>query len=160
MRRSRLLVFLAFALASCATARPQESGASSSTRRGSGGNRWEDQVQTYLSRAARVLEERGYVETQERYVESLRESRSHTIRLTLRADESYSIVGVCDNDCSDLDFKLYDDADNLIDEDMETDDTPIVSVTPRRTGEFRLSVQMADCTNEPCYFGVGVWRKR
>lgn len=122
-------------------------------------SRWEGQVQQYLRRAARVLEERGYAETHDRFMDNLNENRSTSIRITLRADQVYSIVGVCDNDCTDLDFKLYDDEDNLIDEDLQTDDTPIVSVTPRRTGSFRLVVKMVTCSNEPCYFGVGVWRR-
>jgi hypothetical protein len=60
---------------------------------------------------------------------------------------------------SDLDIKLYDENDRVIATDTSTDDKPLVTVTPRWTGEFRILVSMYECGNSPCYYGIGVFGK-
>jgi hypothetical protein len=82
--------------------------------------------------------------------------RSHYVRLRRRV--SYTIIGVCDLDCDDLDLFAYDENGNLVDEDIETDDIPILSITPRWTGEFRIRVDMYSCTVNPCWYGFHIYR--
>jgi hypothetical protein len=43
--------------------------------------------------------------------------------------------------------------------DLESDDVPLVQVTPLKGGTFRLRVIMATCTAAPCRYGIGVWGK-
>lgn len=84
-----------------------------------------------------------------------------TITYTLLRGNSYKIVGVCDNQCSDLDLELRDDGSNLIERDSASDDIPIVEVTPRRDGKFTLKVSMRDCSSSAgCVYGVDVYRAR
>jgi hypothetical protein len=78
--------------------------------------------------------------------------RVHNV--TLRADVEYTFVGACDRDCSDLDLQLYDENGNLIDEDLLSDDVPVVTVTPSWTGRFRVKVIMADCSISPCGYAI------
>lgn len=78
--------------------------------------------------------------------------RVHNV--TLREDVEYTFVGSCDNDCSDLDLQLFDENGNLIDEDLLRDDYPVVSVTPRWTGRFRIKVIMAECSVNPCGYTI------
>jgi hypothetical protein len=80
------------------------------------------------------------------------------IRYQLDADVSYLFAGVCDEDCSDLDLRLYDETGTLVDADVESDDGPKVRVTPKHSATFRLRVTMARCTDSPCYFGVAVYK--
>jgi len=54
--------------------------------------------------------------------------------------------------------RTYDDSGNLLDDDTETDDVPIVNVVPRWTGRFRVTVKMHACSTNPCAFGLAVFR--
>lgn len=78
--------------------------------------------------------------------------RTHTV--TLRANAEYTFVGACDRDCSDLDLQLFDENGNLIDEDLLSDDVPVVTVVPEWTGRFYVKVIMARCSVSPCGYTV------
>lgn len=73
------------------------------------------------------------------------------------AGRSYTILGVCDNDCSDLDITLYDPNGNQVAEDILTDDKPVASITARRSGRYRATVAMASCSTEPCYYALAAY---
>ena len=73
------------------------------------------------------------------------------------AGRSYTILGVCDNDCSDLDITLYDPAGNEVAEDVLTDDKPVASVTARRSGRYRATITMASCSTGACYYAVAAY---
>jgi len=91
----------------------------------------------------------------------LREGGSGTVTYTLVKGNTYKIVGACDNDCSDIDFVLRDNNDNLIDSDIENDDIPVVEVSPVRTGTFTLRTTMRKCSEDVgCDYGVDVFRSR
>jgi hypothetical protein len=122
-------------------------------------SRWEDQVATYIKRAAHVLEDNGYARTQTPYTGTLREGESEDLTITLHAGSTYAIVGVCDNDCTDLDFRLFDADDTEVDSDLKTDDYPLVKTTPSETMRYRLKIIMVACKTSPCFYGVGVFSK-
>ena len=86
---------------------------------------------------------------------------SYTVTYTLVKGQTYKIVGACDNDCTDIDFGLRDEGGNLIDSDTETDDIPVVEVTPARNGTFTLKTSMQKCSSDVgCKYGVDVYRSR
>jgi hypothetical protein len=89
--------------------------------------------------------------------DSLNEGGEDQYSVQLVAGRSYTLLGVCDGDCTDLDIALYDENNNLIDQDTLTDDRPLVRVTPRRSARFRMAVTMASCSDEPCYYAVAVY---
>jgi hypothetical protein len=120
---------------------------------------WGAQVRRILQTAGKTFEDRGYSMTHRIYTGSLNNSRNEMVGLDLDIGTQYQIMGACDTDCSDLDFVLYDPAGNQVSEDVELDDVPIVSVTPRRSGTYRVKVVMAHCTAEPCRYGVAVFGK-
>ena len=76
--------------------------------------------------------------------------------LTIDGAGTYLIVGVCDQDCSDLDLELYDGNGRLIDSDVATDDVPVLAAE-LLSGRYRLRVKMITCSVEPCNWGVGVY---
>lgn len=78
---------------------------------------------------------------------------------TLKSYWTYRITAVCDGDCSDIDLVLYDENDNMIDDDLETDDYPIVGCKPSWTGKFKLKVKMVNCRVNPCGFKIAIFRK-
>lgn len=120
---------------------------------------WVAQVRRMLQTAGKTFEDRGYSMTHRIYTGSLNNSRNEMVGLDLDIGTQYQIMGACDTDCSDLDFVLYDPAGNQVDDDVEMDDVPIVSVTPSRSGTYRVKVVMANCTAEPCRYGVAVFGK-
>lgn len=62
-------------------------------------------------------------------------------RVTLYKQVTYVLFAAGDNSINDLDIYLYDENNNLIDRDTSSDNVPIVSVTPKWTGPFRVLVK-------------------
>jgi len=122
-------------------------------------NRWESQVDGYLKQRAQHLTDQGYEKTHDTQIGSLHNEESESYTLTLHAGTKYALVGVCDNDCNDLDLRIYDADDNEVDSDVATDDVPIVNVTPTETQRYRVKVIMSSCKASPCWYGIGVYGK-
>ncbi|CCQ70100.1 hypothetical protein CWATWH0402_2981 [Crocosphaera watsonii WH 0402] len=101
----------------------------------------------------------GYRPSHDPVVNSLRDDSYRNGSISLDSGESYAIIGVCDEDCHDLDLHLYDGNGHLVDSDTSSDDTPIVQVSPRWSGSFRVKVSMPGCSDSPCYYGIGVFSR-
>ena len=70
----------------------------------------------------------------------------------------YTIVGVCDTDCTDVDLIVTDEDGYEIVRDTLVDDHPIVSFRPNYTGTFEVEVKMYQCNvNSYCYWGMGIY---
>ncbi|MGC1218082.1 MAG: hypothetical protein WA883_11470 [Phormidesmis sp.] len=93
-------------------------------------------------------------------VDKIDRNQTQDIDLSLEANVSYTVTGVCDSDCRDIDLELYDDNNNLISSDVQTDDFPIVSVTPVRSASFTLRVGMPNCGADYCYYGATLFRQQ
>jgi hypothetical protein len=118
---------------------------------------WERQVNEQLRQAGTVFEADGYALAGEVQTGTLNQQASADIDVTLQAGVGHMIIAVCDDDCSDIDLRLLDGAGNEVDSDFEDDAFPIVSVTPAQTALYRVHVYMANCTSQPCFYGVGVY---
>jgi hypothetical protein len=81
-------------------------------------------------------------------------SRGHYV--TLYRGYEYKVEANCDDSCFDLDLELYDSRGNLAQYDRSSSDTPNLTFTVNKTGEFRLKVIMNDCYSEPCYYNIKV----
>jgi hypothetical protein len=80
-------------------------------------------------------------------------SGDHTLTVST-AGATYGVLGVCDQDCSDVDLTVYDRAGTVVARDLLTDDYPVVKWSAAYSGEYRLRVSMAACRVNPCYYGV------
>jgi hypothetical protein len=89
--------------------------------------------------------------------DSLSQGDSDNYTVTLQGGRSYKLVGVCDNDCSDLDITLYDSDGDVVDRDVLDDDKPVVSVSGKSGGRYRMNVSMASCSAAICYYSVAVY---
>ncbi|WP_225977448.1 hypothetical protein [Nostoc sp. CENA543] len=122
-------------------------------------DRYTRQIGVQLVRAAKAAGQGGLRLTHDPFVGDLGGNGEDDITVNLRKGVSYAIVGVCDEDCNDIDLKLYDDNGNLIASDTETDDNPVVTVSPRWNARFKIRVVMPKCSNAPCRYGIGVFGK-
>lgn len=118
---------------------------------------WTQQVRRYLQEAGRHFEEQGYTLTHHIYTGTLNDGGTEIVELDLDIGTDYEIIGACDDDCTDLDLTLYDGSGEVVDSDLLDDSFPMVSVTVIRSGSFTVEVSMANCSSEPCRYGIGVF---
>lgn len=121
---------------------------------------YHEQVRFQLNLVKTFAESVGWELTHEYHIGSLNDNETDAFTGTLRDDWEYRIVSLCDVDCSDIDLYLRDEDDNELDSDVGIDDAPIIESRPRRTGSFTIEVRMYECSQEPCYFGIGVFGRR
>lgn len=120
---------------------------------------YDQQVQSFLQTSGRmILEPQGLLATQEIYTGSLNVDSGEDHWITLEGGEEYALLGVCDQDCEDIDLFLYDEKGNEIDSDVLDDDVPVVLVSPSRRTRYRVQIKMYDCDVEPCFYAVGLYQ--
>ena len=121
-------------------------------------NRYIRQVREQLRRAGESLERQGFELAQSVYTGSLDDGESESLTITLPfRTGGYRLVGVCDNDCDDLDLVFMNLYGETIAEDLEPDDLPVLMIASVGHTRYRLRVNMASCSSSPCWYGVGVF---
>lgn len=80
-------------------------------------------------------------------VDKLQKGQNYSTSRKLFKDNHYKIVGFGGVGISDLDIKLYDENDNLIDEDTSNDNVPEVDVSPRWSGKFYIRTSVFSLEN-------------
>ncbi len=115
------------------------------------------QIRQQLESTAMRLGQINYRIVHDPHIGNMPDNNSERHTLQLRSGYSYALAAVCDEDCGDIDLKLYDANGNTVVVDEERDDTPLLEVIPRSTGEFTLEVIMPNCAASNCYYGVGLF---
>ena len=93
------------------------------------------------------------------HVDLLDASKSVRFKLEIAPEVEYAIIGACDDNCGHIDLAVYDENDKLIGADR-TGDLPKVLV-PGKTGHTLIvRIDMVDCDESPCAYGVGVYEKQ
>lgn len=87
---------------------------------------------------------------------ALQPATDHVWRFDLAANTQYTIVGVCDADCSNVDIELIDGRGGVVASDMLSDDIPVVNYSPTEGGTYYARLLMQSCTRAPCYAGMRV----
>jgi hypothetical protein len=78
----------------------------------------------------------------------------------LNRGTEYTIVGVCDTDCTDVDIIVTDEDGYEIVRDTLVDDHPIVSFRPQYSGTYEIEVRMYSCNvSSYCYWGMGLYER-
>lgn len=144
------LIVLATAPRATASIRSAESSSSAPA--------WREQIRRQLATSGLVsgYKSEGFAESHDTFYDLVATDASETVTIDLVGGRDYRFVGKCDADCSDLDFQLYDAAGTLLDSDLLSDDVPVISVSPTRSGTYRLRVTMASCSVALCGWGVTV----
>jgi hypothetical protein len=119
-------------------------------------NRWERQVQDQLQRTLTTLGAKGSGHPAATKMGVLNGQESAWFAVTLSAGVSYSVVGVCDNDCSKLQLVLTTPDHNELAIDRRSENFPVLRFTPRETRVFHVKIVMEACRVSPCWYGVAV----
>jgi hypothetical protein len=137
---------------------PVTSPASEPTSTADDDTAYQNQVFMQIKEVARKAGFSGYTLI-DSYGEKLQDNSSASLPLTLAQGIDYTILGVCDEDCGDIDLSLYDENRNLISSDNQQDSLPVVNATPQWSGDFYLEVGMQNCPAPYCYYGIGLFKK-
>ena len=122
-------------------------------------NTYQQQITRQLTNAASAVSGQGYSADRAPVMGSLNDDARESVLIQLTSGVRYAILGVCDNDCTDVDLRVQDPMGNNIGEDLATDDTPVVEFTAGNAGQYRVTVMMATCNTNPCYYGVQVFAR-
>jgi hypothetical protein len=127
-------------------------------------NAWRDILEHQMTAVGNTVSGEGYhADTgafhTDMIVGTLQAGASVGLEVDLESGVEYMIVGVCDNDCTDLDLSLVDLQGNVLFEDTLDDDAPILRFTAPAGGAHFLDVHMYACSVEPCSFGYKVYRR-
>ena len=106
--------------------------------------------------AARSFTNQGYRLLGDPYISHLDRQESERIDFQTTRGVSYVLVPVCDQYCSGVDLAVVDEEGTV---DVERKAPSILLVTPRTIDPVSLRVTMADCSEEPCYYGIAIFRK-
>ena len=122
-------------------------------------------VLAQLDAAARPVVQGGFrlepsVFDRQAMVGALAKGASSMLEVTLVGGVSYFIAAACDEDCSDLDLRIFSaDSTTPVAEDTKEDDYPMLTFTAPKSGRYMLAVDMAECKESTCYYGFRVFRK-
>ena len=120
-------------------------------------NQYQQQIANQMARWSPTFNQRGYNAIGQLMTGSINDDADVSVMVNLISGTQYVVAGVCDNDCSDVDLQVYSADGNKLGEDLDTDDTPVVSFTASYSGTYRVRVMMATCNTNPCYYGVQVF---
>jgi hypothetical protein len=112
------------------------------------------QMQGYMNNYAQAAISRGYSPVTAMVTGSLNGGANASHTVTLTQGRNYVIIGVCDRDCTDVDLRLYSADGSTTASDVALDDHPTLQFTAPASGNFRLQVDMATCSHNPCFYGV------
>ncbi len=118
------------------------------------GGTYQQQILDRLGQVEQAFVAQGFQQLAPPHSGQLPQGQHANVPVTLEAGGDYRIIGVCDNDCGDLDLILYDQNNNVVSQDNLTDATPIVSVAPQWSGPFTVQAVMHNCTVQPCYYAL------
>ena len=104
-------------------------------------NSFQQQVRNQIQTASNSIRGNGYSADRDPITGSLNNAANESMMVNLQGGTRYAIVGVCDNDCSDVDLRIWAPDGNQLTEDVATDDTPVLEFTATVTGQYRLSVR-------------------
>ncbi|MDZ4865138.1 MAG: hypothetical protein SGJ01_17090 [Gemmatimonadota bacterium] len=122
-------------------------------------DRWDRQAEAALHRAGPLLADQGFQSTTVARYGMLSTDESERVTIPVSAGRSYAIVGVCDEDCGNLDLVLSRSARQEVTSDRGDGNVPIVKVTTELAGTYGLKVIMTACRLGPCRYGIAVYSR-
>lgn len=118
-----------------------------------------DLINKKLNATEEFVVAKGYTRSHTFKTGKLNAGQAETTTLELEGGYSYSFIGVCDQDCTDVDMRILDENDNVLVSDTKDNNLPILDRSPLRTEKYKVKIEMVRCNANPCYYGVGVFSK-
>lgn len=132
------------------------SSSSSNSGTSSSSSDWAVLAQRLMDGMRETFGSRGYSLADFEHDGQLGASGSERIPIHLPSG-SNQLVGLCDNNCSDMDLELIDGSGNIVGSDLEKDDFPIIGVT--QGGDYSVLVKMVKCDTATCNYQLRLWSK-
>lgn len=104
------------------------------------------------------LEGHGYTLFDVPKVGLLEPDDSASFPMFLPPGAQYVIMGVCDDDCQDLDLAVMKGSQEM-ERDTTADDWPLVELTPVLNPNYQLTVTMYRCSTPSCGYQISVWTR-
>jgi hypothetical protein len=124
------------------------------------GGSYTAQVDTYLAREATAARNNGFTRAVAPPVHGVLDNLAKTTHdMDVIAGNQYILFGACDNDCTDLDLRIYNPDGTVLAQDIATDDIPTLIFQPTMSARYRIEVIMAHCNRNPCFYGVQLMAK-
>ena len=117
----------------------------------------QDLLDTVTEKATELFGEKGFTPTGWVSNGALGQGGEKRVSVTLKGGSVYTIVGICDGDCSDMNLNMYASDGKEIDNDLEDDDFPIVAASD--SGSYTLNVSMKACKSSNCRFRLVAFKK-
>jgi hypothetical protein len=118
------------------------------------------QLDQQLQKSRELFQQQGFSIAAGPFTGALQPGAKERFTLPVQQGVSYKILGVCDNDCSNVDLRVMNLNGQNIGEDTTPDDIPIVELQPTGTGTVQLEATMVTCSQAPCYHAIEVYWKR
>lgn len=118
------------------------------------------QLDQQLQKSRELFQGQGYSIAAGPFTGALQPGAKERFTLPVEQGVSYKILGVCDNDCSNVDLRVLNLNGQNIGEDTTPDDIPLVELQPTGTGTVQLEATMVSCSQAPCYHAIEVYWKR
>jgi hypothetical protein len=120
---------------------------------------WDRQTEAALRQAAPLLADQGFQLTGPARLGMLSADESELLTIPMLAGRSYAIVGVCDEDCGNLDLVLSRSTRQEVASDRGDGNVPMVKVTTALAGSYGIKVIMTACRMGPCRYGIAIYSK-
>lgn len=117
-------------------------------------------IRTQLAQANELAQREGYSPIGQPAAGAINDDTQEEVGVNLNSGGQYLMIGVCDNDCSDVDLRLMGPDGSEVASDVEADDTPVLQFTSGASGAHRARVIMASCDRNPCAYGVALYAKQ
>ncbi len=107
-----------------------------------------------LQQVEQVAAQQGFQQVGQPFAGGLLQGQSWNVPAQLMAGYEYRVLGVCDQNCRDMDVAVYDKSGATVAQDNANDDHPVVAVAPAANGQFTIQAQMFQCSAQPCYYAL------
>ncbi|MEL7361747.1 MAG: hypothetical protein AAFN13_06720 [Bacteroidota bacterium] len=121
-------------------------------------NRYQRDIDRKLAVMDYLMSDRGFSRSHDHTIDFLYEGQRDGYTLNLDAGRTYHFMATCDEDCNDIDLRLYTYNGRLIQSNTRSDSLPIITFRPSYSGTYRIEADMYSCSTEPCYYGIGIYR--
>jgi len=113
-----------------------------------------------LQQAEQIAAQQGFQLVGQPFAGGLVQGQSWNVPAQLVAGYEYRVIGVCDQNCRDMDMAVFDESGATIGQDNAQDDHPVVAVAPAATGNVTIQAQMFQCTGQPCYYALALYGRQ